>query len=86
MVRSNPAAKEKSASLANEHGIKAVAYKVDGKGCIAHSTKRFADPMIVTVAEEVEKNVARVVQDFGKIDVFIANAGKESFSMRHFCF
>ena len=30
---------------------------------------------IVSVAEQVEKTVAQVEKDFGKIDVFVANAG-----------
>ncbi|OJJ02702.1 hypothetical protein ASPVEDRAFT_62664 [Aspergillus versicolor CBS 583.65] len=55
---SNDAAVAKAEALAKEHGIKAVAYKVD-----------VSDP------EAVQKTIADVVKDFGRIDVFIANAG-----------
>lgn len=30
----------------------------------------------VSQAEQVSTNIAKVVQDFGKIDVFVANAGE----------
>ncbi|KAL4908302.1 hypothetical protein BDW74DRAFT_147226 [Aspergillus multicolor] len=55
---SNDAAIEKAEKLAKEHGVKAVAYKVD-----------VSDP------EAVQSTIASVVKDFGKIDVFVANAG-----------
>ncbi|KAB8260193.1 putative short-chain dehydrogenase [Aspergillus pseudonomiae] len=55
---SNDAAIKKAQSLAQTHGIKAIAYKVD-----------------ISDAEQVQKTIADVVRDFGKIDVFVANAG-----------
>ncbi|GAB1199019.1 hypothetical protein APSETT444_008351 [Aspergillus pseudonomiae] len=55
---SNDAAIKKAESLAQTHGIKAIAYKVD-----------------ISDAEQVQKTIADVVRDFGKIDVFVANAG-----------
>ncbi|KAF9888485.1 hypothetical protein FE257_008592 [Aspergillus nanangensis] len=55
---SNDVAIEKARGLAEAHGIKATAYKVD-----------VSDP------EMVQKAIETVAKDFGKIDVFIANAG-----------
>ncbi|OKL59754.1 hypothetical protein UA08_04498 [Talaromyces atroroseus] len=55
----NDAAVKKAEALAQAHGIKAIAYKVD-----------------ISDAEQVENTVADVVRDFGRIDVFVANAGE----------
>ncbi|KAE8136347.1 putative short-chain dehydrogenase [Aspergillus pseudotamarii] len=55
---SNDAAIKKAETLAQTHGVKAIAYKVD-----------------ISDAEQVQETIAQVVRDFGKIDVFVANAG-----------
>ncbi|KAL3438420.1 hypothetical protein BDV09DRAFT_159780 [Aspergillus tetrazonus] len=55
---SNDAAIAKADALAKEHGVRAVAYKVD-----------VSDP------DAVQSTISTVVKDFGKIDVFVANAG-----------
>ncbi|KAL4748314.1 hypothetical protein BDW72DRAFT_180847 [Aspergillus terricola var. indicus] len=55
---SNDAAIAKAEGLAKEHGIRAVAYKVD-----------VSDP------DAVQSTISAVVKDFGKVDVFVANAG-----------
>ncbi|KAL4993445.1 hypothetical protein BDV10DRAFT_179150 [Aspergillus recurvatus] len=55
---SNDAAIAKAEGLAKEHGVRAVAYKVD-----------VSDP------DAVQSTISTVVKDFGKIDVFVANAG-----------
>lgn len=70
----NDAAVAKAGALGKEHGVKAVAYKVDG----AYTDKRDSRKILtVTVSdpEAVQKTIANVVNDFGRIDVFIANAG-----------
>ncbi|KAE8411186.1 hypothetical protein BDV36DRAFT_302078 [Aspergillus pseudocaelatus] len=54
---SNDAAIKKAKTLAQTHGIKTIAYKVD-----------------ISNAEQVQKTIAEVVRDFGKIDLFVANA------------
>ncbi|ODM19996.1 hypothetical protein SI65_04982 [Aspergillus cristatus] len=56
---SNDLAVKKADALAQTHGIRAVAYKVD-----------ISDP------EQVKNTIADVVRDFGRIDVFVANAGE----------
>ncbi|KAL4982900.1 hypothetical protein BDW68DRAFT_182102 [Aspergillus falconensis] len=55
---SNDAAIAKAEGLAKEHGVRAVAYKVD-----------------VSNPDAVQSTISTVVKDFGKIDVFVANAG-----------
>ncbi|KAL1645044.1 hypothetical protein SLS58_004115 [Diplodia intermedia] len=55
---SNDAAIAKAEELAQAHGVKARAYKVE-----------------VSQPEKVQQAIARVVEDFGQIDVFVANAG-----------
>lgn len=55
---SNDAAIAKAEGLTKEHGVRAVAYKVD-----------VSDP------DAVQSTISTVVKDFGKIDVFVANAG-----------
>ncbi|KAB8071565.1 hypothetical protein BDV29DRAFT_197307 [Aspergillus leporis] len=55
---SNDAAIKKAEVLAQTHGVKTAAYKVD-----------------ISNAGEVQRAVSDVVKDFGRIDVFIANAG-----------
>ncbi|KAL4742511.1 hypothetical protein BDV11DRAFT_180553 [Aspergillus similis] len=55
---SNDAAIAKAEGLTKEHGVRAVAYKVD-----------VSDP------DAVQSTISNVVKDFGKIDVFVANAG-----------
>ncbi|KAF1358594.1 L-xylulose reductase-like protein [Lizonia empirigonia] len=55
---SNPEAEKRAARLAEQHGVKAKAYRVN-----------------ITDATAVESTLARVVAEFGKLDVFVANAG-----------
>ncbi|CAG9990569.1 unnamed protein product [Clonostachys byssicola] len=55
---SNDAAIFRAKELANAHGIKSIAFKVD-----------------VSNTEQIESGLAAVVKEFGKIDVFVANAG-----------
>ncbi|KAI0457226.1 putative short-chain dehydrogenase [Xylaria acuta] len=55
---SNNAAITKANRLAEIHGLKTSAYKVD-----------------ISNPQEVQDGIAKVVEDFGRIDVFIANAG-----------
>lgn len=55
---SNDAATAKADKLAEIHGLKTCAYKVD-----------------ISVPEEVQDGINKVVADFGRIDVFVANAG-----------
>lgn len=54
----NPEAEKRAARLAQQHGVKAKAYRVN-----------------ITDATAVESTLARVVAEFGKLDVFVANAG-----------
>ncbi|KAF4125515.1 sorbose reductase [Geosmithia morbida] len=75
----NDAAIERAEEISNTHGVKASAYKVNGG--FTHSRAVEVDPyadtsvMPVSKAEEVGKMVADIVKDYGKIDVFVANAG-----------
>lgn len=39
--------------------------------------------VIVSDPEQVQAAISKVVQDFGKIDVFVANAGKSSLTHLH---
>ncbi|KAL2671421.1 hypothetical protein Neosp_014007 [[Neocosmospora] mangrovei] len=55
---SNTAAVDRAEDLVNQHGVKAVAYKVD-----------------VSDVTQVQETLQTVLKDFGKIDVFVANAG-----------
>ncbi|KAI1328094.1 putative short-chain dehydrogenase [Xylariaceae sp. FL0255] len=55
---SNTAAIEKAAALAETHGVKTRAYRVD-----------------VSNPKQVQETIDRVVADFGRIDVFVTNAG-----------
>ncbi|CAO2650228.1 Nn.00g015200.m01.CDS01 [Neocucurbitaria sp. VM-36] len=55
---SNDAAVQRGSTLAQSHGVKTKAYKVN-----------------ITSAEAVESTIKQVVEDFGQIDVFVANAG-----------
>ncbi|KAJ5287890.1 hypothetical protein N7478_003576 [Penicillium angulare] len=42
---------------------------------VTHNVKTSAYKVDVSVSTQVQETIAKVVQDFGKIDVFIANAG-----------
>ncbi|KAF4537811.1 short-chain dehydrogenase [Lasiodiplodia theobromae] len=55
---SNDAAIARAEELAQTHGVKTKAYKVE-----------------VSQPEKVQEAIAQVVKDFGRIDVFVANAG-----------
>ncbi|KAI3330083.1 putative short-chain dehydrogenase [Ustulina deusta] len=55
---SNDAAIAKAENLADTHGLKTSAYKVD-----------------ISNPQEVQDGIKKVVEYFGKIDVFVANAG-----------
>ncbi|KAF5715149.1 Sorbitol utilization SOU1 [Fusarium mundagurra] len=63
---SNSAAIEKARLLSEQHGIKASAYKVDG----GYFSLDRAEPLAAA-----NTNVSAVLDDFGKIDVYVANAG-----------
>ncbi|KAI1171148.1 putative short-chain dehydrogenase [Nemania sp. FL0916] len=55
---SNDAAIKKAETLADIHGLKTCAYKVD-----------------ISKPEEIQEGIQKVCRDFGRIDVFVANAG-----------
>jgi NADP-dependent 3-hydroxy acid dehydrogenase YdfG len=42
----------------------------------SHSIKTQAYKVDVSNADSVQKSITEVVKDFGKIDVFVANAGE----------
>ncbi|TRX94645.1 hypothetical protein FHL15_004417 [Xylaria flabelliformis] len=62
-------------SLAEVHGLKTSAYKVDSKG-ITYSAARCKTKQhaLVSNPQEVQDGIKKVMEDFGRIDVFIANA------------
>ncbi|KAJ4014314.1 hypothetical protein NW752_007073 [Fusarium irregulare] len=62
---SNDAAIEKARSLSEQHGIKASAYQVD-------ELTQFRS---VSDAQQIQGALKKVLDDFGKIDVYVANAG-----------
>ncbi|KAJ5488791.1 NADP-dependent mannitol dehydrogenase [Penicillium diatomitis] len=64
---SNDAAIGKAQQLASTHNIQAAAYKVDGE-----DSPFWED---VSDATQVSQTIDKVVNDFEKIDVFVANAG-----------
>lgn len=70
---------KKSQTLAETHQIKAIAYKVDG-ACVQCPQLYFGpganSDTSVSESSQVQDIIAQVVRDFGKIDVFVANAGK----------
>lgn len=73
----NDVAIEKAESLGDTYKIKAVAYKVDGVAlciCLEHLHLVLMDSL-VSQAGQVSAGINRAVEDFGKIDVFVANAG-----------
>ncbi|OOQ88025.1 Sorbose reductase SOU1 [Penicillium brasilianum] len=74
---SNEAAIQKSHELADQHKIKSAAYKVDGKPTSIFEAKVASNSLFGVVSEstQVSKAMEKVVEDFGKIDVFVANAG-----------
>lgn len=75
-ICSNDAAVQRAGELAEAHKIKTAAYKVDGMIVVAVGNLfAVTDLKIVSNAEEVQQTVAGVVEDFGGIDVFVANAG-----------
>lgn len=79
-IHRNDVAVEKAQVLAREHGIQASAYKVDGKRTVgAPCTQRRCQnaklKSAVSESIQVSETITKVVTDFGKIDVFIANAG-----------
>ena len=75
----NDAAVQKAQELAQAHGIKAVAYKVNGNQACKHWQRAaLTRAVTVTSADEVQAAVDKVVGDFGRIDVFVANAGMDS--------
>ena len=75
---SNDAAIEKAQSLAKTHGVKTNSYKVDGECIRVILYVRIANLISLPVSDpaNVQNAIAEVAKDFGKIDVFIANAGK----------
>lgn len=87
---SNEIAVQKAEEVAKTHGVKTKAYKVDGKlypdswffmgeNYIEGGWGLFKTDMeglyLVSNSEQVEKTISAVVADFGKIDIFVANAG-----------
>lgn len=76
MIVRNDVAIQKAKDLGASHNVKTAAYKVDGQSAYSLILK---DCMlilnIVSAATEVQETIAKVVQDFGKMDVFVANAG-----------
>jgi NADP-dependent 3-hydroxy acid dehydrogenase YdfG len=48
--------------------------------------KTTGSPSLVSNSDQVQSTITKVVEDFGKIDVFVANAGKLALiSMIHIC-
>ncbi|GMF69246.1 unnamed protein product [Aspergillus oryzae] len=62
--------------LAKDHGVRTVAYKVDGKFSFSVLFYSWLLRRAVSNPEEVQKAVTDVVGDFERIDVFVANAGE----------
>jgi NAD(P)-dependent dehydrogenase (short-subunit alcohol dehydrogenase family) len=72
----NDVAIQKAKDLGTLHNVKTATYKVDGESV---DTQALNTGMLilntVSVSTDVQETIAKVVQDFGKIDVFVANAG-----------
>lgn len=62
--------------MAKDHGVRTVAYKVDGMFSFSVWFYSWLLRRAVSNPEEVQKAVADVVRDFERIDVFVANAGE----------
>lgn len=67
--------------MAKDHGVRTVAYKVDGKFSFSVLFYSWLLRRAVSNPEEVQKAVTDVVRDFERIDVFVANAGELGLSM-----
>jgi NAD(P)-dependent dehydrogenase (short-subunit alcohol dehydrogenase family) len=72
----NHVAIQKAQDLAQAHNIRAIPYKVDGR----ETPLWLEDNMLIIIsvvsdAQQVQDTIAKAAEDFGKIDVFIANAG-----------
>lgn len=80
----NDIAVTKAESLAQTHGIKAVAYKVDSALSLISLLGLSFELTGPTVSdsEQVKETIAAVVRDFGRINVFVANAGESMSSNR----
>ena len=87
-VSSNDMAVSKAESLSQEHNVKATAYKVDGEspnpGLL--SLGSHTDRELVSNPDTVQSKIQEVVNDFGKLDVFIANAGKDHLSLGYYIY
>lgn len=87
-VSSNDMAVSKAESLSQEHNVKATAYKVDGEspnpGLL--SLGSHTDRELVSNPDTVQSKILEVVSDFGKLDVFIANAGKDHLSLGYYIY
>ena len=71
----NDRAVRKSQELASMHGIKTTANKVDGNSILFGPSSPSLNLILVSNAESVQNTLSQVVKDFGKIDIFVANAG-----------
>lgn len=76
MLGRNDAAIKRGEELTRDHGVKTVAYKVDSKFFSSIFPYGSLLRRAVSSPEEVQKAVGDVVKDFGRIDVFVANAGE----------
>lgn len=84
IVSSNDAAIERAQKLQSQHGIKASAYKVDGMLCsFAVLSVPLTNATIVSNVEQVQNTMVLTEQHFGKIDVFVANAGSRPSTIAH---
>lgn len=73
----NEAAIQKADALAKAHGVKATAYKANGISPTKSQAVKQVDLTHSEVSDwtQVQNVVAEVAKDFGRIDVFVANAG-----------
>ena len=78
----NDTAIEIARSMAKTYDIKASAYKVDGCFYLTGPGKCKAHDSLVSDAANVQRAIADVVKEFGKIDVFVANAGEPQYILR----
>lgn len=84
LVGRNDIAVKKAEALAQTHGIKTAAYKVDSALSLISLLGLSFELIGPTVsdAEQVKQTIAAVVRGFGRIDVFVANAGESVSSNR----
>lgn len=77
----NEAAIQHAETLAKMHNVKTVAYKVNGNlppPPLECQLPRANMCSKVSNSDQVQAGIAEVLKEFGRIDVFVANAGKNA--------